>query len=236
MMVGVNIMRTVQKKISWKGNNMQRTFGRLYKPDPRSRDFPIRSLFTTKKVRSYTWKCGIVLDQGDRPACVGFSVAHEIAARPVAVRGITGRIALNLYELAKELDEFDGEDYDGSTVNGGMKAGRKKGYYGEWRWASNVGDLALAIGYHGPAVLGIGWYEGMMDPDTDGIIYPAGLLQGGHAILCNGYNVKTGLFRLHNSWGKNWGLNGECFISTTNMQLLLREDGEAAIPLKRMGR
>ena len=79
-------------------------------------------------------------------------------------------------------------------------------------------------------------YEGLMESDKDGLIVLKGKALGGHAILCNGYNAKTGLFRLHNSWGKNWGINGECFIDMDHMAKLLFESGEAAIPLKRLGR
>lgn len=57
---------------------------------------------------------------------------------------------------------------------------------------------------------------------------------GGHAILCNGVNVKSGLYRLHNSWGESWGVNGEAFISRADMATLLKRQGEACIPVKRL--
>jgi hypothetical protein len=212
----------------------ERKFGRLVEFDKRSRSFPIRQLILAAvKRRSYTWSCGIVLDQGNIGACTGFSVSHEAAARPVVVSGITNKVALAVYHRAQELDEWPGEDYEGSSVLGAIKAGKEKGWYKEYRWAFGEEDLALAVGYKGPAVLGINWTEGMMDPDKNGLIKATGSLQGGHAILCNGYSIKKGLYRLHNSWGSEWGINGECFLSEADMVKLLKDQGEACVPVVR---
>jgi hypothetical protein len=209
-------------------------FGRVPHFDRRSRKFPIASLLAgIEKPRSYTWRCLINLDQGNTSACTGFSVTHEAAARPQEVKNLTNKIALAVYNRAKQLDEYPGENYDGSSVLGAIKAGVERKWYGEYRWAFGEDDLALAVGHHGPAVLGINWYAGMMDPDSKGIIKPTGQIEGGHAILCNGIDVKKGLYRLHNSWGVGYGIVGECFISLDNMARLLKEKGEACIPVQR---
>lgn len=214
---------------------MTRIFGRLPSFDERSRNFPIRSLIPALAPRrSYTWKVYTVLDQGAEGSCTGHAVAHEAAARPSVVKGITHATAVQIYYRARQLDEWPGENYEGSSVLAAMKAGTEKGWYTQYRWAFGEEDLALAIGYKGPAVLGINWYTGMSDPDSKGIIKPTGRVEGGHAILCNGYNVKTGLYRLHNSWSADWGINGECFIAATDLADLLSEQGEACIPVKRV--
>src|SRR5690606_13675513 len=137
---------------------------------------------------SYTWSCSATLDQGRAPACTGFSVCHEAAARPVIVLGISNLDGLELYRRAKQLDQWPGEGYDGSSVLGAMKAAVERGWYSEYRWAFSEMDLRLAVGYKGPAVLGIDWYTGMMEPDGNGLIKASGVAEGGHAILCNGVN------------------------------------------------
>jgi hypothetical protein len=71
----------------------------------------------------------------------------------------------------------------------------------------------LAVGHHGPAVLGINWYTAMMDTDEEGFVSVAGKVEGGHAILCNGVSVKREKFFLSNSWGLSWGLSGGCWVS-----------------------
>jgi hypothetical protein len=165
---------------------------------------------------------------------VGFSITHEAAAKPCPVPGLTNAIAVQVYKRAQQLDEFPGEFYDGSSVLGGIKAGVEKKWYKEYRWAFGEDDLALAVGWHGPAVLGINWYSDMMTSDSKGVIKPTGTLEGGHAILCTGISIKKGLYRLHNSWSREWGIDGDCFISREDMAKLLKMKGEACIPITRL--
>lgn len=201
--------------------------------DERSRSYPIRNLVLDKPQRSYTWACDTYLDQGREGACVGFSIAHEIAARPVEAAASSG-LALDIYDRARQLDDWEGEDYDGTSVIAGMKAAVEKGYFNEYRWAFDLNDLILAVGYKGPAILGINWYEGMLDPDENGYIRPTGDIVGGHAILCRGVGVRQRYFYLHNSWGRDWGpLGGTCRIRFADLEQILHEDGEACIPMGR---
>lgn len=214
-----------------------RVFDCLARLDPRNRDYPIRPLIPPGKPRrSYTWACGTWLDQGKEGACTGFATAHELAARPVAVQGLDYKFAYNLYKLSQTLDQWPGEGYIGSSVEAAMAAGKVLGYYGEYRWAFGEDDLALAIGYKGPAVLGINWYDGMLETDADGVVKPTGRVVGRHAICCRGYNVKTDRYRLRNSWEKDWGIEGDCFISSADMKKLLAERGVAAIPIVRLNK
>jgi hypothetical protein len=212
---------------------MNRKYDRIVKFDERSKKFPIRKILSATERKSNYWKCEIILDQGSEGACAGFGFAHEAASEPVALSNITDSIAFDLYKRAQQLDEWPGENYEGTSILAAVKAAVEKGWYSEYRWAFGEDDLALAIGYKGPAVLGISWYEGMENPDPSGLIRATGNNLGGHCILCNGYDVNTNLYRLHNSWGSSWGINGECFISVADMIKLLKEDGEACIPLVR---
>ena len=212
-----------------------RTFDRLIKFDERSRNYPIRTLLAPDaKPRSYTWRCNVTLDQGPDGACTGFAVSHEAAARPKEVKDVSYVTAMAIYHRAREIDEWPGENYEGSSVLAAMKAGAEHGWYTEYRWAFGESDLSLAIGHSGPAVLGINWYEGMFEPDSKGFIKPTGRIAGGHAILCNGYNFKKQIYRLHNSWGNTWGKNGEVFITAEDLSFLLKDQGEACIPVKRL--
>ncbi|MHC4356109.1 MAG: C1 family peptidase, partial [Planctomycetota bacterium] len=100
-------------------------------------------------------------------------------------------------------------------------------------WGFSLNDLALGVGYRGPAVLGISWMEGMADTDENGFIHATGSVEGGHCILCRGINVKEKYFLLRNSWGKNWGMNGDCKVSFSDMKKLLADNGEAVFFRKR---
>jgi len=201
--------------------------------DEKSREYPIRTLVATKKPRSYTWKVNSWLDQGSEGACVGFSWSHELAGRPKEVVGVTNLTARAVYQRAQQIDEWDGESYEGTSVLAGAKTIQEMAYMKEYRWAFGLDDLILAVGYQGPAVLGVNWYKSMYDIDSKGFIRVEGDLLGGHAIVCNGVSIKGQYFTLHNSWGIDWGINGECKISFDDMRRLLAEQGEACIPVIR---
>lgn len=204
---------------------------RLVQFDERSRAFPIRALVGAQKARSYTWACTTVLDQGNEGACVGFAWTHELLARPKPIEGLTNDAALATYRLAQTLDEWPGEAYSGTSVLAGVKALQQQGYYGEYRWAFGLEDLVLAIP-KGPAVLGIPWWDSMYEA-PGGWVRVGGTKVGGHAILARGVNVTGRYITLHNSWGPDWGNNGDARISFDDLDKLLKDDGEACIPVER---
>lgn len=210
---------------------VHRKFDRVVKFDERSRAFPVRTLVPPRP-RSYTWRCESWLDQGSEGACVGFAWAQELCARP-AVMLVGNAYARNVYHQAQKIDEWPGEAYSGTSVLAGAKVIQESKMMREYRWAFGLEDLILGVG-KGPAVLGLDWHQGMMTPMANGFIHPSGPVYGGHAILCNGVNLKGRWFRLHNSWGQAWGRQGECFLSFESMEQLLHQQGEACFPVFRM--
>jgi hypothetical protein len=79
-----------------------------------------------------------------------------------------------------------------------------------WR-IDTIQNLLAAIIEIGPVVIGVGCYEEIFSPDSDGFVaYPENpqYCYGGHAILACGcdFNSKRILFK--NSWGTNWGDGG----------------------------
>ncbi len=224
----------VQIPIKLRGGNETQDIrlDRLPEFDERSRQFPIRTLVEAKKPRSYTWRCKDWLDQGREGACVGFAFGHELISRPREFPA-TNAFARGIYLAAQKEDEWAGEAYEGTSVLAGAKVVVTLGHFTEYRWAFGIDDLKIALGYAGPAVLGLNWYRGMFQPDAKGFIHPTGGVMGGHAILARGINLKEGYVLLRNSWGQDWGLNGDCKISIDDLSRLLKEDGEACIPIAR---
>jgi len=172
---------------------------------------------------------------------VGFSVTHELLARPSVVSGLGTKFAVEkIYWEAQRLDEWAGGSYpgakpkyEGTSVLCGIKAAKALGYILEYRWAFGLKDLVMAVGHLGPAVLGLSWYEEMFDVKPCGHLHVGGDIAGGHAILCKGVNVEGRYFVLHNSWGPSWGRNGDARISWEEMERLLDESGEAVVPTTR---
>lgn len=201
--------------------------------DPASRDYPVRKLIGDKPLRGYTWGLSERFDQKSEGACVGFAWAHELAARPKLIPGMNNNVARTIYKEAQKIDEWHGEDYSGTSVLAGAKTVQKSGSIGSYRWCFSLEDAILAVGYAGPIILGLNWYEGMFDTDASGFIHPTGRWVGGHAIVARGVSVKRKYFLLSNSWGQGWGVGGDCKISFDDLDRLLKEQGEACAPLLR---
>jgi hypothetical protein len=211
---------------------LNKGLGRRKEFDEKSRQFPARTLMVGLEPRSYTWYCGARLDQDDVGACVGFSWAAELAARPVQVPGMTNASGLLFYRAAQALDGYD-DNEEGTSVLAGAKAVHNAGHIPEYRWGFGLNDALVAISHGGPGVFGLNWYEGMMEPDSKGYIHPTGRLRGGHAILGKGVSISKDRVRLHNSWGTEWGVRGDCYLGFEDLDRLLHEDGEFCIPLSR---
>lgn len=211
---------------------VERTLDRRAFFDERSRAFGVVATIEPTKPRSMSWSVNTWLDQGSEGACVGFAVAHDLSARP-AIHPATDWLAQLIYREAKKVDAWAGEAYEGTSVLAGVKVAQRLGHFAEYRWAFGLNDLILALGYKGPAVLGVNWYEGMFDTDADGYVRPTGDIAGGHAILARRVNIPGRFVELHNSWGKGWGVNGRARISFDDLDRLLHEDGEACIPVAR---
>ncbi len=223
------------------GTTSERRFDRLVDFDPRSKKYPIRGFTPVKKDRSYTWRCHTYLNQGSEGACVGFGITHELMARPAEVPSLDEQYAKKqIYWPAQKVDPWEGGSYpnaypfyEGTSLLAGVKIAQSYGWFESYRWAFGINDLILGVGYNGPAVLGVAWYEGMREPDELGYIHVTGEALGGHCILCKAISVKKQRFTLHNSWGTAWGKNGDCYISFDDMQKLLSGNGEAVFFIKR---
>lgn len=137
-----------------------------------------------------------------------------------------------LYREAQGLDEWEGEDYDGTSVRAGAKALQKRGWVAEYRWAKNWSDIEYALMNLGPLVVGTLWTLGMCEPDGNGRIRTEGPEVGGHAYVLNGLNLKSGLLRIKNSWGPEYGRGGHAYIGITEWRDLWADGGEACLAVE----
>lgn len=92
-------------------------------------------------------------DQGNEGACVGFGIS-----RAQTMRNRVMYDAFWLYHEAQKIDEWPGTDYDGTSVNAGLKVAKSEGLRrarsgmiaeGEginaYRWATSVDDVHAAL-------------------------------------------------------------------------------------------
>jgi hypothetical protein len=172
-----------------------------------------------------TWEAGPLLDQGMTPQCVAFAWAGWLGCLPLRTLVPSPSFEDALYHRAQQLDEWPGEDYDGTSVRGGAKALAELGHIKDYTWAALEQELWNYIASTGPVVIGVNWYDGMMDPDSNGYLNLTGYVAGGHSTFLRGAGTD---YLMRNSWGR-WGLNGDgdALIRRPDMARLLGEDGEA---------
>lgn len=221
---------------------VNRKFDRVPSNDPRNRNYPVSLMWTTQfpqctytqapEVFTKKWDDYAYLDQGPDGACVGFGTSGELAAEPESVTNIDYTFAMKVYNDAKLIDEWPGENYEGTSVLAGAKVAKNRGYYSSYLWADNELDMARTISNYGPVIIGIDWYEGMMDPDSEGFLHPTGQVVGGHCVVVIGIDAENGFYTIRNSWGKSWGDNGEAKISRADMTNLIAANGDVCKPVR----
>lgn len=236
--------------------------------DPRSLAYAVRQrLGRAVPLQDVSLVAGPVLDQGTAPplsvrdasACVGMALtaaANVLELRPrVGPREGTlpNRLryeddARELYELAQRRDHVHGTDYAGTSVLGGLKAGRELGLWDEFLWAlGGTRDIAqVLLQLRVAVVVGVPWDSSLETPDAAGVITPGGTPAGGHALAVVGLRQflpgRDGLpltarpgpwFELQQSRGPAEGLGGRVFIHHRHLAQLLAGVGEAGVPLPR---
>lgn len=218
-----------------------RTLDRLVRFDERSRSYPIAAELPAKPPRSYTWRCRQWYDQGREGACAAFALAHEASARPKETWGpIRQDTIMSWYYDAQRRDPWPGgaypgaeQSYDGTSVLAVAQVGQSANLFTGYRWVFSIDELIMTLSYAGPVVLGINWYEAMFEPSLTGQVRVEGDVAGGHAILARGVNVPGRRILLRNSWGRGYGVDGDCWVSFDDADRLLHEDGEGMVPVGR---
>lgn len=200
---------------------------------------------TDRKIRM--WRQGTVLDQGSEGACVGFGWTAELLAKPFSplsqpTQAKGNQYALGVYKEAQKIDEWEGEQYSGTSVLAGAKILQQRGVIGSYRWCFGIEDVRDAVLTTGPVVIGIPWYSEMYTTRDSGLVKVGGELVGGHCITLTGYHTAMiiegkirSVFRWRNSWGTEYGVKGSGFIEYNDLAALLKgTGGEACVPLDRI--
>jgi len=178
-----------------------------------------------------------ILNQQNEGACTGFALAavinYLIQQRGDEDKKVSMRM---LYEMAKRHDEWEGENYSGSSCRGAIKGWYNMGVAEEalWSFKANkpgqfsleaaknarnttvgayyrlnhrVSDFHAALNEAGVIFCSAQVHQGWAKQNVkDGLITDHEEHAGSHAFAIVGYDSKG--FWIQNSWGKQWGKDG----------------------------
>ena len=114
--------------------------GRLVEYDERNKNYTLPKTTAPEDIRWKYWWCPNIMDQGSTPHCVAYAGFSWLKSGPVTNEDMTFTPAM-LYQWAQERDEWPGEDYEGTSGLGLMKALKERGYITEYRWAFDVDTI-----------------------------------------------------------------------------------------------
>lgn len=202
--------------------------------DPRSRNYPARGVLFAEDapLRSKTWRRAQAYDQGATSECVAYTGKGVLNTGPFSLWApyeVRSRYDEDqFYAGAQSLDEWPGEDYDGTSALGLLRYLRAQRIVGEYRWAFGLDDVLKTLSYHGPVGVGSWWRRGMDEPGPDGrgLSY-SGEYRGGHEWELMGVDVTRREVVAMNSWGEEWGDRGRFRMSWDMLGEVLADDGDA---------
>lgn len=217
-----------------------------YRHDPRAQDkrdanYPVKPALmrAAQPVIYKYWTGGPLLDQGSKPHCVEFGGRGFLSGSPI--RQDHSKIPQkSIYDWCQEHDEWAGTDYDGTSVHALMKWLKENGYISSYEWAKTVEELHAHITMRGVAVVGTTWTQDMSYVDEFNFARFTGANWGGHCHIIKGSNRtkkdpvtgKLGVFKNRNSWGLSYADKGEALITWADMQNLIDDYGEIALPIE----
>lgn len=231
-------------------SSSQINLGRIRRHDPASRGFAYQGAPRTGYSVRHRMDSPNV-DQFYTSGCVGFSGTNglncALAKRSRTVfnvlypnsglrfsgsRYLDNNDGLTNYSGATRNDPFDWTyppDDEGSSALGLMKFWRGLNIISGYDWAFSF-DAFLAALQKQPVLVGTDWYENMFYPTARGVVTIDGDNVGGHEYLANAILWDAKLVGFENSWGESWGVGGRFYMAFDDIERLLDEGGDAAIP------
>lgn len=166
-----------------------------------------------------------VKDQGPRPTCVPTSISYLIELKK-SFDNIDYDMSIDhIYNIRED------KNADGMSIKEALSFMKKVGYISNKEYKNNsieniqkidayvklnsITYIKYSLLSNGPCIFALPVYDSGRNDFWNGNRF-----EGGHAICCIGYDENG--FILKNTWGKNWGDFGNCYLpySQVNENLL----------------
>lgn len=206
----------------------------LINHDPRSKDYRAVDLLDPGlEPQTKTWRRGSAYDQFTTPHCVAFTGKGILNTSPLSARWeYEYRSTLDttwLYRGAQRRDEWEGNDYDGTSGLGLCRFMRRRDLISAYHWCFTLEEYLLTLSHIGPIGFGTWWKDGMWDVDSRGYLQPVGENVGGHEVELFGIDMEKRHVIGMNSWGTSWGWDGRFLLEFDALAALIAEDADGFV-------
>jgi hypothetical protein len=211
-----------------------RRLGRNVNHDPRSLRFLVQAPVARTLVSVTHEREVPVFDQGNLGSCTGNAAVGAVGTAPLYETldknhpDLDEPLAVNVYSAATVLDDYPGTYPPTDTGSDGLsvaKACKNMGLISGYLHATNVAAMQAAL-QDTPVIVGVNWYEGFDNPDSNGLVKISGDVRGGHEFEVLGLDLDSKTFLAVNSWGTSYGVNGRFSFSFDTMDQLFSEEGD----------
>ena len=175
-----------------------------------------------------------IFNQGLLSSCTGNAGIGNINTSPFSlnekVYTADENGAVGLYSAAEKIDGGTGyppEDV-GSSGLSIAKALLNAKLISNYYHCFTLQDALSALTQF-PFIFGTNWYADMFNPDPDGRVHITGAIAGGHEIEAYKIDTENGRIWFHNSWGANWGVQGDFYLTYEDFATLLSQYGDVIV-------
>jgi len=139
---------------------------------------------------------------------------------------------LNNYSNSTRRDPFPWtyppED-EGSSAIGLMKYWQELEIIKGYDWTFDFEQFLAAL-QRQPVLVGMWWYEGLGEPDENGLVHLAGDQIGGHEMLANAVLWHDRLIGWEQSWGEGFGFDGKLYTTWEDTEQMILNEGDVVCP------
>ncbi len=159
----------------------------------------------------------------DDDACVGWAMSNLLKAEPISQTYDPRKIYLE----ARKRGNLP-KSVAGSKITDAVDFLKSENLIKKDYWANDIDQVLSFLFNISPLVLSVPWYSRMNEATSkDPRAKLGGDYLGNHAIMAYGFDKLKNRVFFQNSWGSDYGLNGNFYFTKKDLEKLLKVGGIA---------